>query len=174
MKALAPSIFGLVLVVAVAACIPAPEAPQPTGDEASFTTALDNPEEDVASGCSTERSCGEPTLVCKRPDEPRPCGAAGCVDMQFSCSSDGDCVEGYSCSLCTSGDPYPCPFVTGRCQPRTCTRARDCLSKNLVCQTGSCVHKPCRSSSSCKGYCVASTCWNQPGWCLDTTLPPPP
>ena len=126
------------------------------------------------SGCWTERSCGARKYVCKRPDSPRPCGAPGCSEMQFACSSDAGCLEGYRCVLCKPGDPFPCSFATGLCRPATCTSDRDCGSPNLVCQSGACAHKTCRSSRSCRGYCVAGSCWNKAGWCHDTTLPPPP
>lgn len=126
------------------------------------------------SGCWAERTCGARKYVCKRPDSPRPCGAAGCSELQFACSSDAGCLEGYRCALCKPGDPFPCSFATGLCKPAACASDRDCGSPNLVCQGGSCAHKTCRSSRSCRGYCVAGSCWNKAGWCHDTTLPPPP
>jgi hypothetical protein len=126
------------------------------------------------SGCWAERSCGARKYVCKRPDSPRPCGAAGCSELQFTCSSDAGCLEGYRCALCKPGDPFPCSFATGICRPAACASDRDCGSPNLVCQGGACAHKTCRSSRACRGYCVAGSCWNKAGWCHDTSLPPPP
>jgi hypothetical protein len=162
--------------LSVAACTPPPELG--ASDEELAAEAFTAADEDGAAkkltGCTAERSCGKPTLVCKRPDEPRPCGAAGCVDMQFRCEKDADCLEGYACSLCRPGDPPPCGLLTGRCRPRACAVDKDCGSANVVCQAGACTHRACRTSRSCKGSCVAGACWNQPGWCHDTTLPPPP
>lgn len=156
-------------------CVPPPPAPS-VDDSAFESESLSQAvsEELSATGCSAERSCGKATLVCKRPDEPRPCGAAGCVDMQFACSTDSDCLEGYGCQLCAAGDPWPCGLLDGRCRPRSCTTTRDCGSANLVCSAGTCTHKPCRRSATCRGYCVAGSCWNEAGWCHDTTLPPAP
>lgn len=146
-------------------------------DEAGVESAADLVSDELTApppGCWAERSCGARKYVCKRPDNARPCGAPGCVEMQFACSSDAACLEGYACALCKPGDPFPCSFATGICKPKACVSNRDCGSANLQCQSGSCVHKTCRSSLSCRGYCVAGACWNKPGWCHDTTLPPPP
>jgi hypothetical protein len=156
-----------------AGCVPEPPAWSDETGEApsalSSTELLPAP-----SGCSAERSCGRSTIVCKRPDDARPCGAAGCVEMQFACSADADCLEGYACQACAAGDPWPCGFIDGRCRPRACTSDRACGSPNLVCSAGACAHKACRRSATCRGYCVSGACWDQPGWCHDTTLPPPP
>lgn len=156
-----------------------PSAQQDDGasDDALQTLSTTDPADPTLaapSGCWAERSCGARKYVCKRPDSPRPCGAAGCTEMQFACSSDAGCLEGYRCVLCKPGDPFPCTFATGLCKPTGCRTDRDCGSTNLVCQSGACAHKTCRNSRSCRGYCVAGSCWNKAGWCHDTTLPPPP
>jgi hypothetical protein len=167
--------LGFVLACVAVACTP--DASQISDDEASGVAVASAPQEltpALLAGCWAGNSCGKPTLVCKRPDEPRPCGAAGCVDWQFACSTDADCLEGYACTVCKAGDPAPCGFIPGRCNPRTCRADSDCGSANVACQAGSCVHRPCRTNRTCRGYCVAGACWNKPGWCHDTTLPPPP
>lgn len=128
----------------------------------------------VPTTCYAERTCGARKYVCKRPDEPRPCGAPGCSEMQFACSADAACLEGYRCALCKPGDGYPCPFIGGMCRPAACATDSDCKSPNLVCQAGRCAHKPCRRSATCRGYCVSGACWDKGGWCHDTSLPPPP
>lgn len=151
----------------------ADDAIDPSADPQAELQSVD-PAAAPPSGCWTERSCGARKYVCKRPDSPRPCGAPGCSEMQFACSSDAGCLEGYRCMLCKPGDPFPCSFATGLCRPAACASDRDCGSPNLVCQSGACAHKTCRSSRTCRGYCVAGSCWNKAGWCHDTTLPPPP
>ncbi len=173
------------------ACVPSESDPTLTAPTAASAAALTAAEADEPSsqdpadwvsgptdapppGCWAERSCGARKYVCKRPDNARPCGAPGCVEMQFACSSDAGCLEGYACALCKPGDPFPCSFATGLCKPKACASDRDCGSANLKCTSGRCEHKPCRSSLSCRGYCVAGACWNKTGWCHDTTLPPPP
>jgi len=171
------------------ACVPSasdPAASDPTISAASALSESDegtiadpaqvqsNPTDAPPPGCWAERSCGARKYVCRTADTPRPCGAAGCAEMQFACSSDAGCLEGYACVLCKPGDPFPCSFATGLCRPKTCAADRDCGSANVVCQSGRCAHKTCRSSLSCRGYCVAGACWNKPGWCHDTSLPPPP
>lgn len=182
-------LFNLLGLVGTA-CVPSegdPALAPPETATASTTAAL-TAAEPVASGdlvsepatdapptgCWAERSCGARKYVCKRPDAARPCGAPGCVEMQFACSSDAGCLEGYACALCKPGDPFPCSFATGLCKPKACASDRDCGSANLQCSSGSCVHKTCRTSLTCRGYCVAGACWNKTGWCHDTTLPPPP
>lgn len=169
--------FALVVAAVFSGGCAPPPAPSEgeTGQAALAVTDEASSDEGItATGCSAERSCGKRTLVCKQPDEPRPCGAAGCVDMQFACSTDSDCLEGYACQACAAGDPWPCGLIDGRCRPRTCATTRDCGSPNLVCSAGACAHKACRRSATCRGYCVSGGCWNEPGWCHDTTLPPPP
>lgn len=148
--------------------------PRVTTDAEDSALQSTDPTDAPPAGCWAERSCGARKYVCKRPDTPRPCGAPGCSEMQFTCSSDAGCLEGYRCVLCKPGDPFPCTFATGMCRPATCATDRDCGSPNLVCQSGACAHKTCRTSRSCRGYCVAGSCWNKAGWCHDTTLPPPP
>lgn len=171
----------VVLLASLCALACAPEPPslpvEQSGEEllsSAATSEGDRAPTPVPSGCSAERSCGKPTIVCKSPDEPRPCGAAGCVDMQFACSVDADCLEGYACQACAPADPWPCGAIAGKCRPRACAKDRDCGSPNLICSAGACTHKACRRSARCAGYCVSGACWNQPGWCHDTTLPPPP
>lgn len=156
----------------------AASVPLTSSSETDPTPVLESidPDSDLSapSGCWAERSCGARKFVCKRIDEPRPCGAAGCTDMQFACTDDAACAEGYSCRKCAAGSPAPCPWIGGICRPRSCLLDRDCRSANVVCQAGACTHKTCTTSRSCRGYCVRGACWNKAGWCHDTSLPPPP
>jgi len=122
-------------------------------------------------GCWKERPCPREegsTFECFTPDTPRLCGPAMCDVAQRMCSEDHACREGYVCAA----DPGQGGMML--CSPAPCEGDASCGSKNLACVQGGCAHRPCTKSSECDGHCVAGFCWNKPGYCYDTSLPPPP
>lgn len=88
--------------------------------------------------------------------------------MQRQCTTDVHCDEGYSCQ--------PCSYciVEKTCQVAPCKKDADCGSPNVQCKDGLCVHIPCTDNGQCQGYCVQGWYWSTPGWCEDSSLPPPP
>lgn len=122
----------------------------------------------VASGCDVERTCGPAPLTCRRPDALHPCGAAGCDQMQRRCGANGSCPEGQTCTAC------PNCMADRLCAETRCQADADCASPNFICTSGSCTARPCTASSQCSGFCVDGACFNRPGWCEDTSMPPPP
>jgi len=122
-------------------------------------------------GCWKERPCRQEegsTFECFTPDTLRMCGPAMCDVAQRMCSEDHACREGYVCAA----DPGQGGIML--CGVAPCGENGACGSENLACEQGGCVHRPCTKSSECDGYCVAGFCWNRPGYCYDTALPPPP
>ena len=138
-----------------------------TSDSECSGIQICSPHSICTDGCLNDDACPDP-LVCSAGRCEEPCLS------EDDCEGDQECRDGHcwvpgGCVTsvdCPEQETY-CDRTLGICV-EGCEVDGDCLTYELMCEEGSCVHRPCRGAYACA---FGQICNGDTGYCEDSPDP---